>query len=126
MPAGAGVLGWAPRGNRLLARQVELRRAAEAVVSVPGGKQFLRVRPVKVQSLRLPVRATRPAGVRTSSNRGRASEDDDRRLRFTRGPFDVCVLDAQDGRAAVSAREKPVKERSPGVADMQLAGRTGR
>ena len=39
-----------------------------------------------------------------------------------RRAFEVGVLDAQDERAALPARQQPVKQRGSGVTDVQMAG----
>ena len=44
-------------------------------------------------------------------------------LGLARGALEVGVLDAQDERAALPAREQPVEERRARVADVQLPGR---
>ena len=40
-------------------------------------------------------------------------------------PFAVGVFDAQDKFAAMMAREKEIKQRGAGAADMEIAGRAG-
>ena len=47
-------------------------------------------------------------------------------FRFARRALGVGVLDAQDERAALAAREQPVEQRRARVADVEMAGRTGR
>ena len=44
-------------------------------------------------------------------------------LRFARRSLDVGVLDAQDERAALAAREQPVEQRRARIADMEVTGR---
>src|SRR5258705_6866154 len=47
---------------------------------------------------------------------------EDALLEFLLGPLRIGVLDAQDERAVVAAREQPVEQRGARVADVQLAG----
>src|ERR1051326_1614783 len=48
-----------------------------------------------------------------------------RRLRFARRALDVRVLDPQDERPAVTAREQPVEDGRPHVADVKRTCWTG-
>src|ERR1700733_12593458 len=50
----------------------------------------------------------------------------DRRFRLTRRSLGVGILDTENERAAAAAREQPVEQGGPGVADVELAGWTGR
>src|SRR4029450_7245679 len=51
---------------------------------------------------------------------------EDGQLRLTRRTLRVGILDAEDERPVVPAREQPVEQGSAGVADVQMAGRRWR
>ena len=99
---------------------------AEAVVGVPAVEQLLGVLGVEGEPLRLAVgpaarrrrRRPRPRpGPATRRSSLIACSDSRRRA------LAVGVLDAQDERAAVVARQQPVEQRRARVADVQVAGR---
>src|SRR4029453_15713507 len=51
---------------------------------------------------------------------------EDGQLRLTRRTLRVGILDAENERPVVPAREQPVEQGSAGVADVQMAGRRWR
>ncbi len=123
-PARAGVARRTSVRDRVLTLGVELRRRAETVVRVVRAEQLLRVRLIEVQPLGLPVRPVPAADVRPliPLEAQPAQIADNRRLRLARRALDVGVLDAQDDGAAGTAREQPVEQRRPRVADVELTG----
>ena len=94
-------------GERFLALRVELRGRAEAVVGRIGAEQFLGVRLIQVQALRI---EAEPAQIAQ-----------DRGFRLARRSLGIGVFDAQDEGAGGAAGEQPVEQRGPRVANVQLA-----
>ena len=88
------------------------------------GQQAVGVRAVQVEPLGLAVRADGTAGigafVPVEPQPPQVLED--ALLRLTRRPLAIGVFDAEDEGAAAIAREQPVEQRRPGVADVQLSG----
>src|SRR5262249_25935031 len=126
-PARARVSRRAPGRERLLALRLELRGRAEARVRCAGALQFLRVRLIQVQPLRLAIRPMSAArvGPLIPVEAEPAKVLENRLLRFARGALGVGVLDAQDEGSALAARQQPVEERRARVADVEPARRAG-
>ena len=125
--ARAGIERRPPGLDRLPPLRLELRSRAEAVVRRVGVQQLFRVRLVEVQPLGLAVRTERAAeiGPLIPVETEPAQIAEDRRLRLAGRALGIGVLDAQNERAALPAREEPVEERRARVAHVQLAGRAG-
>ena len=126
--SGPTYFGGLPLFERRLAIGLELLGRTEAVVRLPGRQQLHGVRAIDVQPLGLPVRPVFAAGLDALAPLEPHPPQivEDRLLRLARRPLDVGVLDAQDERAALTAREQPVEQRRARVADVQLPGRTRR
>ena len=110
------------------ARASSCLRRAEAVVRAAARDEIARRLAIELEPLGLPVRRVRPADVRAlvPVEAEPAQVVENRCLGLARRSLGVGVLDAQDERAAVAAREQPVEQRRARVADVQLAGRTRR
>ena len=126
--AGAGVARRTAGGEHRAAIGLELLRRAEAVVGVAAGEQLVGVRTYRGAAARTggtgPPRAAdvRPL-VPVEAEPAQILED--ALLGLLGRALGVGVLDAEDERAVVAAREQPVEERRARVADVQLAGRAG-
>src|SRR5262249_10451336 len=124
--AGPGVPSWPSFGQRRLSLRVQLRHPAEAAVRVPGIQQLGGVRAVHERPLGLPVGSTGSAdiGPLVPIQTEPAQVLKNRRFRFGAGAIDVGILDAEDERTTMPARQKPVEQRRARAAHMQLPGRT--
>ena len=83
---------------------------------------------VHVQALGLSIGTALAAGVGALVPvQAQPAEILDRRpLGFPCRPREISVLDPEDERAACAARHQPIEERRAGIADVKLAGGTGR
>ena len=91
------------------------------------GQQLVRVRRVQVRTARTADRGRHgpPTSGPSSQSQSQPAEVlEDAGLRLRGRSLGVGVLDAQDERAVVAARQQPVEERRAGVADVELTGRT--
>src|SRR5207248_5288206 len=99
--------------------------AAKASIRNSGGEELLRGGAVNIDALRLPIRLVRPAVVRTfipiESEPAQIVEH--HRFRLARRSRLVGVFDANDERATVPLREKPVEDCRARAADVEIAGR---
>src|SRR5262249_57711608 len=77
---------------------------------------------VEVQTLGLAIRSVRPADVRAlvPVELEPAQIFEDARLRLTRRPLCVGILDAEDERAVLAVSKQPVEQRRAPVADVKL------
>ena len=125
--AGAGVLRGRAGGQRRLTLGLEPFRRAEAVVGVATRDELASVCGVEIEPLALSVGADVATGVDALV----PGEPEPAQIVLDGGfggrgrALAVGVLDAQDVGAAVVPRQQPVEERRAGVADVQMAGRTG-
>src|SRR5687767_7731272 len=80
-----------------------------------------------MEALGLPVGTVRSFDVRSfvPVEAKPAQVFEDAHLGLVRGPLGVSVFDAKDEGAVLAVGEQPVEQRRPGIADVQLAGRTG-
>jgi hypothetical protein len=125
--AGPVILG-RPSGREVAAAiRLQLLRRAEAVVGMTRGEQLVGVGRIEMQALRLAVGPARAADVRpfVPVQAEPAEVFENALLGLLRRTLGVGVLDAEDERAVVPAREQPVEERGARVADVELTGGAG-
>src|SRR5207245_511685 len=105
-----------------LAIAFELVRCTKAVVRRAAGEQLLRIRLIQMQALGLTIGPAWTAHLRPFVPIETQPSEivDDRNLRLLRRAPGVGILDAQHEGAARPAREEPVEQRGPRVADVQM------
>ena len=115
------------RGQLCLALAIQIFVVTETDERQSVRHEDLRLAGVDLQPVALPVGRMRPATVRPSSqsslSQRRSASNAVSAARVER--LEIGVLDAQDHRAAVMAREEPIEQRGACTADVQPAGRAG-
>ena len=125
LTAPADVLRRSPCGQCRRTIGLEQLRRAETLIRMPAGHQLHGMRAIDMQALGLTVRTTLATNVHALGPLEAEPMQvvDHAALGFARGALEVGVLDSQDERATLPAREQPVEERRARVADVQLPGR---
>jgi hypothetical protein len=97
---------------------------AKAVIALALSQQPVRVIDVRLHALGLTVRPVVAPGVDAfvPLQPHPAQVVQDRLLGFAGRSLEIGVLDAQDEGALLAARQQPVEQCRPGVADVQMAG----
>ena len=105
--------------------RLELRRRTETVVRAISLEQRVCVRLVEVEAFGLPIRPERSAGVGSlfpiETQPLEVAQDGS--LGLPGRPLDIAVFDAEDERAAVAARQQPIKDGGAHIPNVQLPSR---